>query len=709
MGVFENASAVAPFRAGYLVLQGMGTGSNSRNGLDLLYGEVGIANELPKFQSTNFFDGQSSTSIVTQNGVYHGSVPYLFALDDSTIVALYAGEENGQTGIWAHVFFDDGATLTRVTALQQLAGDLDFIASAPIFGASTVPGLSGFLLAYNNADGMAYTWCSLPSYTPGQPMQLNVLRLSGSGDGTVNGNVSLVVVVNGAGGGEMPVQAIQTVNYGKHLDVSIYGLDVSDGVPVIDTANNMETDGQWDVFSLFRGADGLAWYQSTTGGSGTITLGVVASDGTLTPGAATNLPASSLPHPAPVYYTFGEFTANPPVGMRETVPVYRTLLFGADSGDPLQVGQAQRTVFQQEPPPTQQGVVIGIFDSGPPVPNENLAGLSPGATIGVTTFGEIDSQTTGWTINSSIGGFFQYQSSDGIPGILSVTQKFKISFGVTAAFSQQATSQQIKSYYAKAQTILDNNQLVTNPQGQALVGFTSFIGYRYVFLDTTGSPVPNAPPYYELYSTGWTINSLPYDYNPAATAGKVPGNILSYVMNDGEEQSLEQNLLNGASIAQAAWSTAGGANVQPASITQGSKSIGTNLNFQASIGGSLGPPGENISVSAGVQASFAINYTWSTTTTDQIQTSDDLGPLNDPPPAGAYSSYSYDVLILAHNQQYTAELISLLQSYPSTNNTTLLGLMAPNSSPWQIIHIVRAYELAGANAPAAARSAAAGR
>lgn len=706
MSIFENASAVAPFRAGYLVLQGMGTGSNSRNGLDLLYGEVGTANELPKFQSTNFFDGQSSTSIVTQNGVYHGSVPYLFALDDSTIVALYAGEENGQTGIWAHVFFDDGATLTRVTALQQLAGDLDFLSSAPIFGASTVPGLSGFLLAYNNADGMAYTWCSLPSYTPGQPIPLNVVRITGGGDGTVNGNVSLVVVVSGAGS-DTPVQAVQTVNYGKHLDVNIYGLDVSSGVPVIQAGANAEIDGQWGVFSLFRGADGLPWYQTTTGGK-TITLGVVASDATLTPGPATSLPAPSLPHPAPVYYTFGEFTTNPPVGLQETVPVYRTLLFGAGSGDPVQVGQARRTVFQQEPPPTQQGVVIGIFDSGPPIPNANLAGLSPDVTIGTTAFGEIDSQTTGWTINSSIGGFFQYQSSSGIPGILSVTQKFKISFGVTAAFSQQATTQQIKSYYATASTILDRDQLVTNPQGVALVGFTSFIGYRYVFLDTTGSPVPNAPPYYELYSTGWTINSLPYDYNPAATAGKLPGNILSYVMDEGEEQSLEQNLLNGASIAQLAWSTSGGASVQSASITQGSKSIGTNLNFQASIGGSLGPPGENVSVSVGVQASFTFNYTWSTSTTDQIGTSDQLGPLNNPPPAGAYSSYSYDVLILAHNQQYTTELISLLQSYPSANNTRLLGQMAPNSSPWQIIHIVRAYELAAANAAAAARGAAAG-
>src|SRR5690242_5499273 len=151
----------------------MGTGKDSRNGLELLYGEVETADQLPKFQSINFLDGQSSTSIVTQNGVYRGSVPYLFALDACTLVALYVGEENGQSGIWAHVFYDDGATLSRVATLQAVAADLNFIAAAPVFGASTIPGLSGFLLAYNNAAGLTYTWCTLPAYTPGQPLQLN--------------------------------------------------------------------------------------------------------------------------------------------------------------------------------------------------------------------------------------------------------------------------------------------------------------------------------------------------------------------------------------------------------------------------------------------------------------------------------------------------------------------------------------------------------
>src|SRR5687768_7355509 len=100
MGVFDNASAVAPFRAGYLVLAGMATGKDARHGLELLYGEVQTADQAPKFSSIDFLEGQSSspsspsssspssssppptsTSIVTQNGAYKHSIPYLFALD----------------------------------------------------------------------------------------------------------------------------------------------------------------------------------------------------------------------------------------------------------------------------------------------------------------------------------------------------------------------------------------------------------------------------------------------------------------------------------------------------------------------------------------------------------------------------------------------------------------------------------------------------
>jgi hypothetical protein len=705
--VFVNASAIAPFREGYLLLEGMATGSDSRNGLQLLYGEVETADAIPTFQPINFLDGQSLTSIVTQNGVYQHSVPYLFALDASTLAAIYVGEENGQSAIWAHVFYDDGATLTRVATLQQL-GVPDFNAAAPIFGASTIPGMAGFLLAYNNAAGLSYTWCTLPSCTPGQPLQLNVQPASGGGGGAAPADIWLLVVVNGSGG-NTPLQGVLALNRGDHIDVTRLDIDISTGIPAITETVTTGVDGNFPMFGLFRGADGLPWYQTgieTTNMGVMTTIGLVANDGTLVPGPASDVPAWAVKYPAPIYYTFGDFSANPVVGVPETVPVYRTVLVGAEGeGNVTHVGLAQRTVFEQQPPPVPQGVVIGIFDSGPPIPNENLVGLASGVTLGTTSFGEIDSQTTGWTINSSVGGFFQYSSSEGIPGVLSVTQQFKVTFGVNAGFSQQSTSQQITSYSAPSQTKLYNGELMTNPQGLALVGIPSFIGYQYVFLDTTGAPVPGAPPYYELYTTGWEINALPFDYDPAATSGKVPGNLLSYAMDEASEQALEANLLFGSSIARCAWSTAGSVNQAYAVINQGSKSIGTNLSFEASIGGSLGPPGDDVSVTAGVTASFTFNYTWSNTTTDQIQTIDSLGALNDPPPPGAYSSYTYDVLILAHSQQYTTDLIAHLQSFPTARNTQLLASIAPNSSPWQIVHVLRFYELAGANAVVAAGGA----
>src|SRR5262249_54647567 len=161
------------------------------------------------------------------------------------------------------------------------------------------------------------------------------------------------------------------------------------------------------------------------------------------------------------------------------------------------------------------------------------------------------------------------------------------------------------------------------------------------------------------------------------------------------ENQLKTHFLNGASVATLPWSTAGGASYAQSYTTQGSKSVAANLSFEYSISATFGPPGDSVSVSAGLTASFTFNYTWTTSEMDQIQTTDTLAPLNSPPPAGAYSSYTYDVLLLAHDASYTSDLIALLQSYPTTNNNTALAQIAPNSAPWKIVHVLRSYELAG--------------
>ncbi|MEA2844657.1 MAG: hypothetical protein QOJ69_2328, partial [Actinomycetota bacterium] len=72
---FSNPSAVAPFRAGYLLLMGGSSGSDARHSLSLQYGEVKTADAIPTYESITFTDvvnPAQPTSTVTQNGVFSG-------------------------------------------------------------------------------------------------------------------------------------------------------------------------------------------------------------------------------------------------------------------------------------------------------------------------------------------------------------------------------------------------------------------------------------------------------------------------------------------------------------------------------------------------------------------------------------------------------------------------------------------------------------
>jgi hypothetical protein len=378
------------------------------------------------------------------------------------------------------------------------------------------------------------------------------------------------------------------------------------------------------------------------------------------------------------------------------VNVYRTFLFDFKNAEIAQIGQARRTVFEQNPPPTQQGIVVGIIESGPPVPNENVAVLAAQQLLGTSSFGDMTSSTTGWTINASIGGFLQISGSGGLPGGYTCNVDFMLSFGINCSFSQETTQQTISTCLAPSSTISDSDgNIVINPQGSALVYHCSFIGYMFQFLDSNGNPVPGTTPYYELYPTNAVISTYPFDY-PESTTGVYPGSLSTYFIDGPGLDQLEQSLLNGASVAQFSWGDSSDYQVSTASITQGSHSVGTYVNFAASVGVTMGPPGNSVTATAGLNASFNFTYTWTTVTNDSLQTIVTLLAPNQPPPTGAYGSYDYDVLLLAHNQQYTADLIALLNSNPTTLNQTLLGVIAPNSAPWKMVHVVTSSELEGA-------------
>jgi hypothetical protein len=710
MQEFDNPSAAAPFRDGYLLLVGQGTGKDSRHGLQLQYGVVESAGTLPKYSAFNFMDQTVNppvqSSIVTPNGVYDHLVPYLVALDASTIVAVYAGEENGTSGLWAHVFWDDGATLNRVSA-HQLAPDYQSNTPTQI-GVSVLPGQSGFLVAYNSTTpGVAFLWCSLPDYTPGTLFNLNVEQLTPGSSGatgfaSVTGDLSFVAIINtsGAGSGSECIGILVnnvSNNVSGQYEFVLYDIGVpsAGGTPSIasyssfqEAAPNPKSVGP---ISLFRGPDGLAWFQVA---QNPLNVGQISVDNEWLQDITTLDYDPS--QPAVVYFTFDVFSGDlNPGDPPQTVNVYRTFLFAGSNGSVTQVGQAQRTAFAQDKPKDQQGIVVGIIASGPPVPNENIAGLLVPQTFGTTTFGETTSQATGWTVTASVGGFVQVKGNMN-SGLYACNTNFKLTFGINSTFSRTSTSQQINSFNAVSSSITDNGQVVVNPQGAVLVSYCSYVGYMFQYLTMDGSPAPGTTPYYELYPipNSMVFRQMLFDY-PSSGAGIHPGQLASY---KADVQQLEQNLLNGASVASFAWSGVANSSAATAAITQGTQTAGMSVNFQGSIGVTLGPPGNNVQITFGMTANFAYNYTWTTTTTDQLQSVVTLLAPNKPPPQGAFASYSYDVLLLAHNQQFTADLITLLNGNPTDLNKKLVAAIAPSSMPWMMVHALTAAERAGSGA-----------
>jgi hypothetical protein len=725
MKQFDNPSAVAPFRDGYLLLTGMGTGKDSRHGLQLQYGVVESPDQLPKYSTFQFLDQTqqkpAQTSIVTPNGVYENFVPYLFALDDSTIVAVYAGEEQGKAGVWAHVFYDDGATLNRVTAYQQLVTDLATNPPSQI-GASTVPGQSGFITAYMSVNtGQSLLWCSLPAYTPGQAVNLNAQPVfwtagldsayrsgaaTGSSGAAGEGDQSFVAIVNGSGAG---ANGAPCIGVGVQIVGSVYVFWLAEidfpsggGTPTLASISSFSVapgTKTMPPISLFRGADGLAWYQLA---QTPFTIGQVS------PTAMALVNTTTLKYdvskPAPVYFTFGDGfeTDLEPGQPPQTVPVYQTFLFDGSSGSITQIGQAQRTAWQQDAPPQQQGMLIGIIASGPPVPNQNIASLASGVTYGTTTFGITTANATGWSVNASLGGFFQVKGSVS-DGIYSGNAGFKLSFGINSAFSRTTTTQQVRSFSGAAGSHTDQGNVVINPQGMALVYRYSFVGYMFQFLDLNGAPVAGSPPYYELYTVNPSMQPMPFDY-PPSSSGAYPGNLLSYQVDQDIMNQYQNDQLNGASIAQFGWATSGSTPLGVGAISAGTKSVGATAAFEATVGATIGPPGNNLEITAGVTANFAFNYTWTTTETDTLQTVVNLGPLNDPPPPGAYAAYSYNVYLLAHSVDFTTGLIAMLNAYPTDENKQLLAAIMPSSAPWMMVHALTSYELAGSGVATLAKA-----
>jgi hypothetical protein len=714
MDQFYNPSSVAPFQAGYMLLVGMGTGKDGYNGLKFEYGEVPGPGQVPKFSDYNFIDSTNPkakpTSTVTQNGNYKGCIPYLFALDDQTLQVIYYGEENGQEGVFGHTFVFDGTNLNRVATAQLLVSVSKTEGGIFQFGASTVPGMPGVIVATPSSGsiGVNLTWCAPPSDPQSQTYNLDTQLLTSQPLSLDSAAflLSLAIVVNTTGFSDAPFFGILLVGtIGQTAPVFLlnaFPIEMSNGVPTAISGFSANSATIYEsCLGLFRGCDGTAYAQAEmNGGMGITQIGFGLQAQTLLCSdwleVANSKDANQM---APVFYTFGAFNPNPNIGDTETVAVYRSIAWNSSHFQTDQVGNAKRTVFQETTDPeNSQGIVIGIIDSGPPTPNENVVSLPVDTQTGTTTFGVTTAESTGWTMSSSLGAVFEIKATAGIPKVFSASNTMKLSLGVTGGGSQQTQSTEIQAFSSQASTVAGQNGSVTSTQGVAMVYYPTYTCYQFDFLDATGSPIAGAAPYFELYPTGWVNRTLPFDYDPNAKSGIIPGELMSYVVDPATLSALKSEMLNSTGTVEFAWSTAGTESLQNSLLESGTKNIGTYLDFEDSISGTFGDEVSSVSVSAGVQVKFNFNYTWTQSTTDQISTqiASVLSAATGQNP-GAYGNYTYDVYLLAHDNAYTQDLIELLQSYPTPTNQAVLKVIAPGSVPWKMMHVLRAWEQAPAS------------
>jgi hypothetical protein len=721
MDQFRNPSAVAPFRGGYLLL--VGEAGSPYNQLKFQYCLLPAPGENPAgFNDFDFTDDTNPTSkpspFITNGGPLTGSLPFLFALDDQTLQVVYYGKENGVNGVFGHTFFDDGTTLHRIQTAQLLVSQPDTTPLA--LGAATIPGMAGVLLAtfpinYDASISTVLTWCAVPEAPTEQLYGLNVQDLYKGFPAYYQNQCSLAVVPNNKNGTD-PFLGILMNSCGGPVpafsNLMTFSIGMSSGTPTTITdfrANNPGAGGSIPIVGagMYRGGDGCAYVQWVDPNAGlwiapmsyiTEYPYVQFMDAVL---VANSRGATQL---KPVFYTFGTWDTNPAVGDVQIVNTYRTIAWDSSHFQSDQVGQAQRTVFSQPTDiNTAKGVVVGIFDSCPPTPNENVANLADDVQVGITTFGNTETNTTGWTMSGSIGGFFEINVGAGVTGIASCDRTMKVSLGVTSAGSAQVQETDVKVFQSPASTITTNGVTVVSPQGGAMVIFTDYIGYKFEFLDTNGDPLPAASAYYELYPTGPpVVNTPPFDIDPSATSGVIPGNLPSYEVTADVTTALQSQLLDPNSFAQFAWGSGPTGSNTNGYMTTSSRSVGCYFEFDSSITVSAGDELSHLTVGAGVSLKYNFNYSWVTSDSDVVSTAISLLAASAQNP-DAYSYYTYNAYLLEHDVAHTQDLIAQLSSYSTKNNQDLLNMMQPNSAPWKIVHVLLTASSQGQDLEARAR------
>lgn len=348
----------------------------------------------------------------------------------------------------------------------------------------------------------------------------------------------------------------------------------------------------------------------------------------------------------------------------------------------------------------QKYPVVGFFDGPPPMPNENLTELPPSAVdtvLGKVYYGNENTQTSETSIKGAVGPVFKTEGAAGAPIVGDVEYEAEGSFMVGYGTNSATENTLITGYTAQAKALQYAGKLPQlRSEGVVLLYKSGFSGYIYQMVDENKKAIPGTNSILQL--TPYQPQIVPYSFaiDPAGQSGIIPGNLMSYLVDQPALDLLSKNSMlmpapNGANFITTGWSSAGDTTQEINYQVESGSETSVDLDVQLMVGATAGDPElhDYMTAKAGVKATFS--YEEKKGEKDERIMNVDVDTPMPTEAEGAYSSYSFSTFIEKADPSNGDRLMEILQyDDPHGLNKALRNLIAPGSEPWMVTYGVRA-------------------
>lgn len=366
--------------------------------------------------------------------------------------------------------------------------------------------------------------------------------------------------------------------------------------------------------------------------------------------------------------------------------------------------------------PYTRKMLVGIIEGMPPVPHENIdncldsACASAGNTpFGETTFGFSSTSATDSSVTWKHGGILKLGVEAGEYPQPQMEAEVRAGVGNTNSTSDVITNLTKNSAGGKISGT--SGAWTWEKGGVAFVYGPSYTGYRMQFVDMSGQTPPGAADYTQIYASAPTIDVVSFDFDPDASTGIIPGELMTYVGYDPVAKTSRDALLQEAAAytfttvttpyIEESWSTTGTVKTESEFLHSQSQTDSVTVDAEATIGWGAGHVGGGWSIEVGGYMNFESDTTVSTTSGTSIATTLELPSMKADNIPTTYTRYTYHVFTLAPDpdNKWSTELLTRLRTYHTEANqdllTQLLGANPTNNlsiigNPWKITYAIPA-------------------